>query len=103
MDNPLGSLAVATWPCDAIAERSYEYLDGELSADAEAVIREHLAACERCGRAVRRDQAFLSCLERRALIEPAPPELRERVCDELDDAAERGAAGWRPAGNSADD
>ena len=83
MNNPKGSLAVAAWPCDAIAERSYEYLDGELSADAEAVIREHLAACHRCRCAVQHDRAFLSCLERRARPEPAPPELRERIADAL--------------------
>jgi len=83
MNNPMGSLAVAAWPCDAIVERSYEFLDGELSPDAEAVIREHLTACERCRRAVQHDRALLACLERCARLEPAPPELRERVTDAL--------------------
>ena len=83
MTNPTGPLAVAAWPCDAIVERSYEFLDGELSADAEAVIREHLTACERCRRTVQHDRALLACLERCAHLEPAPPELRERVADAL--------------------
>jgi mycothiol system anti-sigma-R factor len=80
----VGSVAVAAWPCDAILERSYEFLDGELSPDADALIREHLAQCRSCRLVVQRDSAFLAFLERRALIEPAPPELRERITDAIE-------------------
>jgi mycothiol system anti-sigma-R factor len=91
MTKMVGSAAVAAWPCDAILERSYEYLDGELSADAGVLIREHLGQCPACRAVVQHDRAFLACLERRALIEPAPPELRERIADaiEHEDASRR--------------
>jgi len=85
MTKSLGTVAVAAWPCDAIIERSYEYLDGELSADADSLIREHLAVCPACRGAVQRDQAFLAFLEQRARIEPARPELRERIADAIAD------------------
>jgi mycothiol system anti-sigma-R factor len=84
MTKMVGTAVVAAWPCDAILERSYEFLDGELSADAEALIRDHLGQCPACRSIVQRDRAFLACLERRALIEPAPPELRERITDAIE-------------------
>ena len=85
MPKSLGSVAVVAWPCDAIVERSYEFLDGELPPDTSTLIRDHLANCSSCRRAVQMDQAFLSFLERRIRIEPAPPELRERIAESLDD------------------
>ena len=85
MPNKVGSVAIVSWPCDAVVERSYEFLDGELPADAATLIQDHLAGCTSCRRAVQLDKAFLSFLERRVRIEPAPPDLRERIADALDD------------------
>ena len=85
MPKSVGSVAIVSWPCDAVVERSYEFLDGELPADACTLIRDHLAGCTSCRNAVQADRAFLSCLERRIRIEPAPAELRERIAESLDD------------------
>jgi mycothiol system anti-sigma-R factor len=83
MIKPMGSVAVAAWPCEAVVEHAYEYLDGELPADADALIREHLALCPPCAAAMAREHAFLTFLERRLRIEPAPRALRARVVAEL--------------------
>ncbi|HKG95543.1 MAG TPA: zf-HC2 domain-containing protein [Gemmatimonadaceae bacterium] len=83
--------ALAVSPCDAIAERIYEFLDGELSAEEDAEVRRHLTACASCARAATRDGAFLRVLEQRVAIDRAPPALRERLIALL--AAARATAG----------
>ena len=88
--------ALAVSPCDAIAERIFELLDGEMNAAEEAEVRQHLAACATCAHAVHRDAAFLRFLERRARIQPAPPAFRDRIAQLL--AAARPTAGTARGG-----
>lgn len=76
--------------CDEVIERVYEFLDGELTQDVEAKIREHLAKCTTCYPHFRHEEVFLRFLERRAQIEKAPPSLRRRIFKQLlDDEIDR--------------
>jgi mycothiol system anti-sigma-R factor len=78
-------------PCDAVVERIYEFLDGELTSDVDAQIRDHLAKCTSCYPRFRHEEVFLRFLERRAQIEKAPPSLRRRIFKALlDDEIARG-------------
>jgi mycothiol system anti-sigma-R factor len=74
---------VAAWPCDAVIEHIFEFLDGELPGEADAAVREHITHCIGCLGLVRRDQLFLDFLARRARHVPAPPALRARVAELL--------------------
>jgi mycothiol system anti-sigma-R factor len=77
-------------PCDDVIERMYEFLDGELTSDVDAKIRDHLSKCGRCYPHFRHEEVFLRFLERRAQIEKAPPSLRRRILKKLlDDEFER--------------
>ena len=71
--------------CTEVLERIYEYLDGELTAEIELQIRDHLACCRRCFPHFRHEQVFLRFLERRATIIKAPPALRRRIMQMLID------------------
>jgi mycothiol system anti-sigma-R factor len=70
-------------PCDAVLERIYEFLDGELTSDVDEKIRAHLATCRTCYPHFRHEEVFLRFLERRAQIEKAPPSLRRRIFKRL--------------------
>ena len=70
-------------PCDAVIERLYEFLDGELTSDVDAQIRDHLGKCRKCYPHFRHEEVFLRFLERRAQIEKAPPSLRRRIFQKL--------------------
>jgi mycothiol system anti-sigma-R factor len=77
-------------PCDAVIERIYEFLDGELTSDVDARIRDHLARCGTCYPHFRHEEVFLRFLERRVQIEKAPPSLRRRIFKKLlDDEIDR--------------
>jgi mycothiol system anti-sigma-R factor len=70
-------------PCDAVIERMYEFLDGELTSDVDAQIRDHLGKCRTCYPHFRHEEVFLRFLERRTQIEKAPPSLRRRIFKKL--------------------
>jgi mycothiol system anti-sigma-R factor len=77
-------------PCEEVLERVYEFLDGELTPEVDAKIREHLASCTRCYPQFRHEEVFLRFIERRAQIEKAPPSLRRRIFKQLlDDEIDR--------------
>jgi anti-sigma factor (TIGR02949 family) len=69
--------------CAEVLDRIYEFLDGELSPDVDARIREHLEACAECFPHFEHERVFLRFLERRAQIERAPPALRRRIFQAL--------------------
>lgn len=69
--------------CRDAAERLYEYLDRELTPEAEAKVREHLKACPPCGEHFDDEQAFLKFVEARCRSRCAPPELKRRILQDL--------------------
>jgi anti-sigma factor (TIGR02949 family) len=77
--------------CATVLEKIYEFLDGELTADIEERIREHLAICRHCYPHFRHEEVFLRFIERRAQIAKAPPALRRRIMQMLvnEEAARR--------------
>jgi anti-sigma factor RsiW len=48
--------------CAEVAERLWEYLDGELAAEEAAAVDRHLAGCPTCRPRCCRDRAFLARL-----------------------------------------
>ena len=79
-----------SWTCAEVIERVYEFLDGELTPDVDARIREHLAACTHCYPEFEHERVFLRFLEQRTQIEKAPPALRRRIFALLMDEGIRG-------------
>jgi anti-sigma factor (TIGR02949 family) len=74
------SYRLATSNCEEVLSHLWEYLDGELAADAVPPIRDHIAVCPACHRAWCVDGALLrriAALEAARLA--APPPLRRRV------------------------
>lgn len=45
--------------CPIDHERLYEFIDSELSPDADTAVREHMAVCERCRIEVEHQRAFV--------------------------------------------
>ena len=64
--------------CAEMAERLYEYLDRELSAEEILEVKQHLAACPPCLRIFRYEE-HMRRLVRQACSESAPESLRVRI------------------------
>ena len=71
--------------CREAVERLYEYLDRELTPEAEREVRQHLEACRPCGQHFDFEQAFLKFVAARCRTRAAPPELKRRILRELFD------------------
>ena len=69
--------------CRQVASRLYEYLDGELTPEMAARIRDHLADCAPCFSRFSFEEAFLRVLQARNAGRGAPPDLRRRILDRL--------------------
>jgi len=69
--------------CQEAADRLYEFLDGELSAAADAQVRAHLTACAHCFGLFDFETAYLRFLEARARARVAPAHLRQQILDQL--------------------
>lgn len=69
--------------CRAVIRQLYEYLDGELSAAAEARVQAHLADCAHCFELADFETAYLRFLQARTRARGAPAHLRQRILDEL--------------------
>jgi anti-sigma factor (TIGR02949 family) len=69
--------------CREAAAHLYEFLDGELTADAATRIRAHLAACAHCVGLFDFETAYLRFLEARTRARGAPPHLRQRILEQL--------------------
>jgi len=68
--------------CDAVAERLWDFVDGELPPREMAQVDAHLADCERCFPVYRFRQAFLEllrCQEKSAI----PVGLRRAVFEQI--------------------
>jgi anti-sigma factor (TIGR02949 family) len=85
-------------PCDHVIAKLWEYIDGELTEESAAQVREHLDICSRCFPQYDFQRAFKEFTHRSAQ-KPTPPELRRRVFEAIiaEEAGQplRGAA---PAG-----
>ena len=71
--------------CHEAAAKLYEYLDRELTPDANATVRAHLEACAHCFALYDFETAYLRFLQARARAQGAPPHLKQRILDELFD------------------
>jgi anti-sigma factor (TIGR02949 family) len=69
--------------CHEAAERLYEFLDGELTPDLEAAIRQHLEWCAGCFGLYDFERAYLRFLEARTRAVGAPATVRRRILAEL--------------------
>jgi len=64
-------------------DRLYEFLDGELTADANASIERHLAACASCRDHAARERAFLAAVRAKCPTGDCPDDVRARIADEI--------------------
>ncbi len=65
--------------CDAVMRQLWDYLDGELTEERMAAIREHLALCARCYPQFEFERTFLETLARVRREHSHYEGLRERV------------------------
>jgi anti-sigma factor (TIGR02949 family) len=69
-------------PCDHVIAKLWEYIDGELTEESAAQVREHLDICSRCFPQYDFQRAFKEFTHRSAQ-KPTPPELRRRVFEAI--------------------
>ncbi|MDQ6885843.1 MAG: zf-HC2 domain-containing protein [Gemmatimonadota bacterium] len=69
--------------CLSAMQQLWDYLDGELTADRMAAVREHLAVCQRCFPHYDFERAFLDAVKRTKGSALAPGGLRARVVTAL--------------------
>ena len=65
--------------CSEVLHRVYEYLDGEMSADDTAKIRQHLDECAPCLKEYDLDQVVKAVVKRSCQCEEAPVTLRTQI------------------------
>ncbi|MGZ4517816.1 MAG: mycothiol system anti-sigma-R factor [Mycobacteriaceae bacterium] len=65
--------------CSEVLHRVYEYLDGEMTSDDTAKIKQHLDACGPCLKEYDLDQALKALVKRSCACEEAPVELRTQI------------------------
>jgi anti-sigma factor (TIGR02949 family) len=94
MTQPGPSGTHSSWTCTDVLAHLYEFIDGALSADAEAEIRRHVEACGCCRPSLEREREFLEMVARRCKTEPCPDELRRRIQEAVEGkrGPERGSA-----------
>jgi mycothiol system anti-sigma-R factor len=69
--------------CHEVLDRVYEYVDGEMTAEDVAWIREHLATCEECLTEYHLDVALKALVRRCCGCDSAPEDLRQRILDRI--------------------
>ncbi|HEX3157819.1 MAG TPA: zf-HC2 domain-containing protein [Gemmatimonadaceae bacterium] len=89
MMRTLSDRQVATGTCSRMRHVVYEYLDGELPADADTLVREHLAVCPECLGAFTHQRAFLDAVARAGCAAPRSDSLHGRVARLLDRATQQ--------------
>ena len=93
---PPSSGLVASPPCDAVRDRVFEMLDGQLPDDVKASLRAHVEHCDACRSRLEHDARFLAALHRVREDVTAPPALRARLREELRRSAAADAAAVDP-------
>jgi anti-sigma factor (TIGR02949 family) len=69
--------------CQAAASRLYEYLDGELTPEAEASIRTHLEECAPCFSLFGFEGAYLAFLKARTKARTVPEYLKKHIFEQV--------------------
>ncbi len=69
--------------CHAAFENLYAYLDGELTDETTAKIREHLRICAKCFSVFDFEKTFLNFVEARTRVQGAPDSVKRRVLESL--------------------
>ena len=64
--------------CKSVMEQLYEYIDGELDAEAVKRVQKHLKLCKKCYPHYDFERAFLKFLSDHGRAS-APPELRRKI------------------------
>lgn len=65
--------------CSEVLHRVFEYLDGEMTAQDTAKIRQHLEECGPCLQEYDLDQALKALVKRSCACEEAPMALRTQI------------------------
>lgn len=65
--------------CEEALARVYEYLDGELGADAHEEVRQHLERCRNCYPYFDFERLFLDYIHEIGAVEESRPGLEARV------------------------
>ncbi len=69
--------------CEGYFAHLYEYLDGELSPQECAALKEHLEGCPPCLDEYERDLLLKSLIRRSCQCEQAPPTLRTQIMTQI--------------------
>ena len=69
--------------CDEVLLKIYEYLDGEMSAEDCARMKQHLQECAPCMDEYERDQVLKALIRRSCACEPAPVTLRTQILAQI--------------------
>lgn len=69
--------------CLDVVRQLWEYLDGELTDETMAAIREHLAQCRQCYPQFDFERAFLEAVAATRRENPAPQLVRRKVLAKL--------------------
>jgi len=69
--------------CHEVAERLYEYLDGELDEHRHAEVQHHLDQCAQCLKLSGFESSFIAFLEARTRAQGAPEALKRRILDQV--------------------
>ena len=78
-----GHVPPARSDCRIVHDRLYEFLDGELGADAKAMIERHLGDCASCRDRAARERAFLAAVRAKCPTGDCPDEVRARIAEEI--------------------
>lgn len=79
MTNTTGGDAYAPLDCGMVLRQLWDYLDGELDAERERAVHEHLELCARCYPHYDFEKAFLQAIAASRDTVSAPAALRARV------------------------
>lgn len=70
--------------CDEVMRQLWDFLDHELTPDAEAAVKAHLALCKRCYPQLDFEESFLRALAASRREHSRPEEIKARVLAALE-------------------
>jgi anti-sigma factor (TIGR02949 family) len=69
--------------CQQAAKRLHELMDGELTPEIDAAVRQHLKDCAPCMAVYEFEEAFCRFVRLKAKGQTAPSDLKQRILNEL--------------------